>query len=190
MPPQLPSDAETLRGLRQRDNAAYDILYQFYYPMVERFVLRNDGCKADAQDVFQETVLVLLDKVPRADFVLTSSLKTYLYAIASNLWLKRLRTARRAAHVELTDALPAAAPAPAATEEALPHTLHRWLARITAHCQALLKSVFFLRKKASDLGYKNPHTAQNQQYKCLQQLRQAANPAELASADTAARPEC
>ena len=184
--PQLPSDADTLRGLRQRDQAAFAILYQFYYPVVERFVLRNSGTRDDARDVFQETVLVLLDKVPREDFVLTSSLKTYVFAVGSNLWLKRLRTARRLVRVddernwENYPALDAAWPSAAESAEAtLPGVLRRWLGRISAHCQTLLRAVFFQHKNPVELGYKNQHSAQNQQYKCLQQLRHVSKPGEL-----------
>lgn len=186
MPTRLPPDADTLQGLRQRDQAAFAILYQFYYPAVERFVRRNNGTRDDARDVFQETVLVLLDKVPRADFVLTSSLKTYVLAISSNLWLKRLRAARHLVRVDdqhgWENYLPPEACPPPATgsgASALPGVLSRWLGRITAHCQTLLRAVFFQQKNAAELGYKNPHSAQNQQYKCLQQLRHVSKPDEL-----------
>ena len=95
MPAPPLSDSQLLDRLRTRDEAAYAVLYRFYYPAVERFVGRNNGTAADAADVFQETLLVLLDRVPTEDFTLTSSLKTYVLAVAQNVWLKRLRDSRR-----------------------------------------------------------------------------------------------
>src|SRR6478609_217952 len=89
------SDSQIFSDLKKRNNAAYDLLYSFYYPTIERFVKRNSGTSDDAKDVFQETIIVLLDKVPKEDFILTSSIKTYIMAVASNIWLKRLREARR-----------------------------------------------------------------------------------------------
>src|SRR4051812_44344147 len=86
---------QVVDGLKKRNNAAYDLLYSFYYPMIENFVKRNNGTSADAKDIFQETIIVLLDKVPKEDFILTSSIKTYIFAVASNLWLKRLRDAKK-----------------------------------------------------------------------------------------------
>ena len=69
------TDLETFKGLKSKDNKAYEILYKFYYPSVKNFITKNSGCEDDAQDIFQETILVLLEKVPKEDFNLTSSLK-------------------------------------------------------------------------------------------------------------------
>ena len=88
------TDVQTLLALKKRDNAAYRLLYTFYYPSIEKFICKNSGTSVDAEDVFQETIMVLLDKVPKDDFVLTSSIKTYIFAVASNIWLKRLRDAK------------------------------------------------------------------------------------------------
>ena len=131
--PLPPPDHETLAGLRRRDNAAYTVLYSFYYPAVERLVVRNSGMPAEAQDLFQETVLVLLSQVATADFTLTSSLKTYLLAISSNLWLKHLRQARRVGRPELAEL---AQHLPAEESAAFRHeaetTLYQWVRGLLA----------------------------------------------------------
>lgn len=181
--PLPPSDQQTLAGLRNRDNAAFALLYTFYYPAVERFVVRNSGTPAQARDIFQETVLVLLEKVPTADFELTSSLKTYILAISSNLWLKRLRQAGRVVRAELLE-LEYQLPTTESTafeQEAEAHQQTRiqsLLARISAKCQALVRALFFGNKTIQDVtqenGYTSVHNAQNQKYKCLEQARRGA----------------
>lgn len=177
-----PTDPELLRRLRSRDDAAYAVLYRFYFPVVERFVRRNNGTAADAADVFQETLLVLLDRVPMADFELTSSLKTYVLAVAQNIWLKRLRASRRLVRAELLPAAPPAAEI-APDAEVAADTEHRsWLVqtalrRVTAGCYKLLRLLFFFAPERGDalawqlLGYKNAHSLDNQKYKCLEQAR-------------------
>ncbi len=95
------SDKETFLGLKSKDNQAYEILYKFYYPSVKNFILKNNGNEDDAKDIFQETIIVLLEKVPKDDFNLTSSLKTFIFAISSNLWLKRLREANKIVKAEV-----------------------------------------------------------------------------------------
>lgn len=180
MPASLPpSDAETLAGLRRRDNGAFALLYTFYYPAVERFVVRNNGTRAHAQDVFQETVLVLLAKVPTEDFTLTSSLKTYILAISSNLWLKRLRQAKRVVETELDGLepyLPATEPTAFADEaDTALQQVQGLLARFSAKCLALVNALFFRSKSIEEVtaenGYTSVHNAQNQKYKCLEQAR-------------------
>ncbi len=177
-------DRLVVEGLKKQEQSAFRILYTFYYPVIERFVRRNNGTTDDAQDVFQETLIVLLEKVPTDDFELTSSLKTYIFAVASNIWLKRLRTAKK--HVQmnfsdfdeelrdsdtgstLTDSLETDRES---EQNLISLRIHRALAKITEHCQRLIRAVFFYDKKPNELGYKNAHTAQNQQYKCMEQLR-------------------
>lgn len=183
----LPDDRKTLAGLRNKDNRAYDTLYKFYFPMVESFILKNSGNSEDARDIFQETILVLLNKVATEDFELTSSLKTYLFSISSNLWLKRLRQARQM-HTSSCDVLEHSPEHHAATavevacqvyEEPTPaEKVMGFLSRITLKCQTLLKAIFFLRKDIHTItrenGYTSVHNAQNQKYKCLEQARREA----------------
>ena len=181
MPASLPPpDHDTLAGLRRHDNAAYAVLYTFYYPAVERFVVRNNGTPAEAQDIFQETVLVLLSKLPTQDFTLTSSLKTYLLAISSNLWLKRLRQAGRVVRADwpvLEQHRLAEEPAVFVheAETTLRGRVAHILARISAKCQALVRALFFGQKSIQDItqehGYTSVHNARNQKYKCLEQAR-------------------
>ena len=175
-------DNQVLQGLKQGDKAAYQLLYQCYYPVVERYVLRNNGTQADARDVFQDALLVLCRQTAQDDFALTCSLKTYLFAISQNLWLKHLRKAKRGLRIELeslqrTDNGSFSLGWECALEEetTLALKINRWLSRITIHCQTLLKNLFLLGRSFRELGYKNKHTAQNQQYKCLRQLRRSAS---------------
>ena len=91
---QTLSDNTLLDKLRTEDNSSFGLLYKFYFPSVASYIKQNLGSNEDAEDVFQEAITVLLQKVRQSDFVLTSSLKTYLYAIAKNLWLKRLRDSK------------------------------------------------------------------------------------------------
>jgi RNA polymerase sigma factor (sigma-70 family) len=191
--PALPSDAALLPRLQAREDAAFAVLYRFYYPPIERFVRQNSGTAADAADVFQETLLVLLDRVPTEDFQLTSSLKTYLFAIASNIWLKRLRTSRRLVRAELgqvdtptptenpvtlrIDVAEVSASDTAAETEHRSWLIEKALSRVTAGCYKLLRVLFFFAPDKADavawklLGYKNAHSLDNQKYKCLEQAR-------------------
>lgn len=181
MKTSLQNDHEILKGLQKRDDAAYEILYDFYFPKVKKFVVNNNGTPDDAQDIFQETLLVLLKNVPLADFELRSSLGTYIFSIASNLWLKRLRDSKKMVVKSEAEVEEIAAEIeedfdfkkpPEAEEKA-----HSLLQKITEMCQRLIRSIFFLKKDImtiqSEMGYASRHSAQNQKYKCIQQLKKA-----------------
>ena len=169
-------DVQTVAALRRREDAAFRLLYTRYYPMVEWMVLRNQGTKDDAADVFQETLLVLIRNLDSDDWQLTASLKTYLYAVSHKQWMKRLHQKNRYKIVqeetlnEWPDELP-----DCEVDSASTYSLSGWLQQITKHCQRLIQLLFFENRQVADAGYKNAHTAQNQQYKCLEQIRRVAN---------------
>ncbi|HEY9177828.1 MAG TPA: sigma-70 family RNA polymerase sigma factor [Flavipsychrobacter sp.] len=172
-------DEKILAGIQQNEAAAFNILYKFYYPAVRNFVLKNNGSEADAEDVFQETLIVLLHKVPKDDFELTSSLKTYIFSIASNIWLKKLRDVKRQTNHLMQDMAEIhSAKEHEAVEIQKQTLLNRALAAITDHCLTLIYQVFYTDKRReeimAEMRYKNPHTFNNQKYKCLQQAKKAA----------------
>ncbi|MDJ1483760.1 sigma factor [Cytophagaceae bacterium YF14B1] len=170
-------DTEIIAAIKERDNAAFKIVYTFYYPMVEHFVKKNSGTSDDARDVFQEAILVLLDKIPKEEFELTSSLKTYIFSISSNIWLKRLREAHRTAS-SLTTPLSDDYLSELEQQEdsyIQANLIKRIFMRITKPCIKMLSSIFLSELKREilmrQLGYKNTHSFDNQKYKCLQQAR-------------------
>ena len=176
------SDFETFKGLKSNDNQAYEILYAFYYPSVRNFITKNSGSEDDAQDIFQETLLVLLEKVPRDDFNLTSSLKTYIFAISSNLWLKRLRDGRKMVKTELDvyeKYLTDYEEAESDLSQANTNRLVKVFKIMTHKCITLLKAIFYDEKNIDTItkehGYTNKHNAQNQKYKCLEQARRGTD---------------
>lgn len=166
--------SETLTGLDRGDLQSFDLLYRKYYPSVERFVLKSNGTIEDAKDIYQDTMIIMLEKLHADQFVLTASLKTYIFAISKNLWLKKLRgdsylrsIENSAFYTEIT----------AIVEDEISYTerLQMLLKRISAHCARLLHAMFFMNKGIDEVqkefGYSSKHNAQNQKYKCLEQIK-------------------
>lgn len=171
---QTTSDSILLDKLITEDSSSFELLYKFYFPSVASYIKQNQGNNEDAQDIFQEAIIVLLQKVRTPDFVLTSSLKTYLYAISRNLWLKRLRD-NKIKFVEINDFDCEMEQFEIEQEKSNDEKVNSWLTRITENCQRILKAIFYYQEPMSSLmqkmGWKNKHTAANQQYKCIQQVK-------------------
>lgn len=174
------SDNTLLDKLKAEDSSSFELLYKFYFPSVASYIKQNLGNNEDAEDIFQEAIMVLLQKVRQPDFVLTSSLKTYLYAVAKNLWLKRLRD-NKLIHVTNQMQLEAFQNKQEVfmvelyPEKSKEQQVQSWLEKITANCQRILKAIFFQHELMDSLmvkmGWKNKHTAANQKYKCMEQVK-------------------
>ena len=173
-------DSTLLAKLKAEDSHSFELLYKFYFPSVASYIKQNLGNNEDAEDIFQEAIVVLLQKVRQPDFVLTSSLKTYLYAVAKNLWLNRLRD-NKLIHVHTDMQLEAFQnETEVFTVELHPQKskeqqVQGWLQKITKNCQRILKAIFFQHELMDNLmvkmGWKNKHTAANRKYKCIEQVR-------------------
>ncbi len=173
----IPENTALLERLRREERVAFEFLYRYHFPPVLRFVLTNSGTRADAEDLFQEALLVLIDKARQPHFELTASVKTFLYAISRNLWLKRLRDQARSLPGADFWLEPGVAPDGEA-EESPAERVSAWILRISPTCQRLLHDLYWLNQTLEGLrrrvGYKNKHTASSMKNKCLEKIRAVA----------------
>lgn len=87
---------ELLDGLRQPDiEAPVRELYERYYFTIKMSILNMGGNEEDCSDIFQESVLVLIELIRTGKYRGESELKSYLNGIAKNLWLREIRTRKR-----------------------------------------------------------------------------------------------
>lgn len=78
--------------LRNGKNSAFEEAYKLGFPLIYKLVTTNNGTKRDAQDLMQDTLFALVKNLRKPDFKLTCKVSTYLYSIARNLWLMKLRS--------------------------------------------------------------------------------------------------
>ncbi len=88
-------DLDYLEGLRERRTEVIESIYREYIGLVRRFVEGNSGTPEDAEDLFQDAIFVVYEKVRGEEFSLTSSFKTFFYSICRNLWLQHLNKNKR-----------------------------------------------------------------------------------------------
>jgi RNA polymerase sigma factor (sigma-70 family) len=168
----MTTESTLLNGLKNHEEKAIYEVYNGYYPSVEKYVLMNSGSSQDAEDIFQDAVMVLLNYVAKDNFILTCSVKTLVFAIARRLWLKQLRYRSRSEtlleiDIEQQDFITHWEEVE--SSERKYDSIPQVLSRISVHCSGLLKQLFLTGKIPEH--YKNNHTLRNQKYKCLEQAR-------------------
>lgn len=70
-------------------------IYERYLPRIRELVRGRGGSEADAQDVFQDALMILYEKARQPDFQLSSSFYSLLYGICYRLWSNRLKKTSR-----------------------------------------------------------------------------------------------
>jgi RNA polymerase sigma factor (sigma-70 family) len=173
------SDEAILEGLRLRSDYIINFIYKEYFPLIRFLVTENGGSGEDAEDVFQDGIIIIYNKISLNQLKLTSSFKTYMYSVCRNLWLQKLNK-RKAIFDKLTDVeeyidLPKDMLQEASLEEA---ELHRIIQihflSLADDCQKLLRLFtknIPLREIASMLGYKTEKYAKTRKYLCKEELK-------------------
>ena len=79
------------KGVLLGEKWAFEQLYRKSYPMVESWIVNNSGTRDQAQDVFQEALIVMVNNLRKKEFKFTALPSTFIFAIAKRIWLKNLR---------------------------------------------------------------------------------------------------
>jgi len=86
----LNDDSRLLASMRSGDENALIELFNRNKQQIMSLVMQNNGTKDDAEDVLQEALVVLWERVRDGSFEYKARLNTFIYAIAKNIWFRRL----------------------------------------------------------------------------------------------------
>lgn len=126
----------------------------------------------EANDLFQDALVIFYVKVRKGEYKSTSSLKTYLFGIARNLWLKELRR-RRIAQKHLTVEGDIDFQEELIIQESQV-TIRKVMELINDECKRLLIDFYFEGQSMVQLtdryGLGSEAATKNKKYRCLQKL--------------------
>ena len=146
--------------------------------MILQLVLNNSGNEDDAKDVFQESVIVLYNKVKSGNFELNSKLKTFIYSVSRRLWLKRLNAQNRTIRniEDYSEFIPVEDDLERHEEKDRQfEVMELALSQLGEPCKTIIEDYYMQNKSMQEIcekfGYTNSDNAKTQKYKCLQRLK-------------------
>lgn len=161
----------------EKKEQAFVKIYR-YFPKVSRFICTYGGTKEEAQDVFQEALLIFYRKAKTPNFKLTASIETYVFSICKYVWKDQLKQKNKLTHsfehaFTNDDTIPVEIHL---QEEEKYQLAEKALRSLGAKCLQLL-SLFYIDKKkmreiADLLGFTSESSAKTQKYKCLEKAKQ------------------
>jgi RNA polymerase sigma factor (sigma-70 family) len=176
------NDQVLVDKIREGDGDALRFLYKKYYPVVLRLITQNSGDEQDAEDIYQEALIVLYEKVKDPNFKLSSSLKTFIYSISRNKWLYKLRQEGTGgvSFEDVEDFFDVVDDSQDLDGENIDYEnlVGEALQKMDDTCRKLLEYFYFHKLSldiiAQKLGYNNANTAKAKKNKCMNRARSIA----------------
>jgi RNA polymerase sigma factor (sigma-70 family) len=84
------SVVDILNGIKEKNSSVLDFVYDNYFYQIKVFITQNNGTDEDAQDVYQDAIIIIYQKLQKEKFSIYCSFSTYLYSVCRLLWLKQL----------------------------------------------------------------------------------------------------
>ena len=184
----LRSDKRLIERIRSNDRQVLGELFVQNERMIASYVRTHGGSAADAEDILQETIIVLWQKVNSGSFQLTARVSTYLMAVARNKWMAEVRKRKRFVDGE-NSAEPldeAASLLDSLIAEEDVQRLRLALQDLGSPCRQLLMLFYFEERSMADIaaimGFKGPDVVKSKKYQCKKaleaQLKKAFSDAE------------
>jgi RNA polymerase sigma factor (sigma-70 family) len=171
------TDQEIISKIREGNEHRALVKLYAYQSRVVTLVGKYGGSKADAQDVFQDALLILCKKVKEETFQLTAKLDTYLYGVCLNIWRNELREKGKTAF-----SMPEEHQVYDETDwdaifekERKLKNVEAVLLKLGEPCLKLLKLFYYesmrIKEIVKAMGYKTENSVKVQKYKCLERAK-------------------
>lgn len=160
----------------KREEKAYSHLYR-YFPVVKKFIVANGGSSHDAQDIFQDALIIFTRKLQDNAFEQKAQATTYLYGICRLLWKAHCRKQQRslALSADFSEFISIDEAEVNIEHEQKVKTAERALDALGAKCLQLLTLFYYQGKSMLDIskamGFASEKLAKNQKFKCLEKAR-------------------
>jgi len=173
----LKTDDQLIERIRRGDEEALAEIYRSARKMIVAFVRKNSGSEGDAEDLLQEALVILWERVRAGTYEPSAKVTTFLYGIVHNLWLRQLARLRRERPAEI-DAESNASDDPSALERLIESEEAKNLAdalrKLGEPCHRLLLLYYYeersMEEIARELGFANADTAKSKKYQCKKAL--------------------
>ena len=171
-------DQDLIEKIKSNDRTVLKEIFIQYEKMIVSYIKTHGGSDADAEDVLQESIIILWQQACSGAFKLTSKIGTYLMGIAKNKWREQLRKNKNVSHLESNGDLPiegTSAMDNILTQEKI-RQIQQALNSISPLCKKLLTLFYFEERGLEDIArileFANTDVAKSKKYQCKKALEE------------------
>jgi len=173
------SDEAIIEGLRLRKENIIKYVYKEYFSMTRHLIINNSGTGQDAEDVFQDVLVIVYNRIMIDQLELNSTFKTFFYSVCRNIWMQQLEKRKKFKN-EFVD-FETITEIPEQTIEEIYdiekkknklYQLH--FLNMSDDCQKVIQlflKKISLREIANIMGYKTEKYAKTRKFDCKEELK-------------------
>jgi RNA polymerase sigma factor (sigma-70 family) len=171
-----PTEKALITGIRNHNSAILEHVYTTYYPIIEGYIIHNQGDREQAKDVFQEAMIVVYNRIKSSELTLTCKFGTYLYSICKNIWMQERKKYLLHADKLRQQPLVVNDPGPGddpLLQKHLTELFNKHFDELSQDCQKILNMYFNnfnVEDIRSAMNYKDLHHAADRKYRCKKSL--------------------
>lgn len=173
------SENSILKEIRSGDKKILGTVYQKFRKVFIQWAYANYRCSLEeGKEIYQLSFFIFYDNVMTGKLEeMSSSIKTYLFAIGKNKILEMQRRNSRYAYDINEHLLEMEEDNYEIIEQKEKHysQISAGLNKLGDPCKKVLELMYYENRSmeyiSSNMGYKNIDTAKNQKYKCMQRLK-------------------
>ncbi len=173
-------DKEIVEAIKGGKNQwVLNTLYKRTLPKIKNLIRKMNGSDEDAQDIFQESVIIFYREVKLNKLLDNTNIDGYIYTVARNLYLNKLRIVNRMVELKESDGNDFAEKP--AIERHLEfkdseNDMMQLLTKLGEKCKEILKALAFeeldYQEVADKLGFASGDVVKTQKHRCKKRLEQ------------------
>lgn len=171
-------EQDLVERIKANDRTVLGEIFIRYEKMIVSYIKTHGGSDADAEDVLQESIIVLWQNVCSGSFELSSKIGTYLMGVAKNKWREQLRKRRNTFPLDEQTDLPdheKKVMDTILTREKV-ELIQRALNTITPLCKKLLMLFYFEERSLDEIAklleFANTDVVKSKKYQCKKALEE------------------
>lgn len=168
------SGTEIIKGIARKKERIIKYVYSTCYPDIRKLILTNAGNEHDAEDIFQEAMLKVFQKITAHGLEIQCQFKTYLYSVARFLWLQELKKRKPVSNrQDMVDQVIDEHDRKNVREDEQLRIYETHFRELSKECQKVL-NMYFQKASMEEIcvvmGYKNVQIAKDKKYRCKKTL--------------------
>jgi RNA polymerase sigma factor (sigma-70 family) len=167
-------DQEILEGILNDDNRILNYVYKKNLPRIKKLIVRSGGEENMANDIFQECMIIIFEKIKSKGLVLSCKFSTYFYSVCKKLWYQEIKYGDRLRPVKhrIKDDICVEEPE-YEYEKSIFQVFDKHFEALSEDCKKILKLHFdnySIDEIKEIMSYKNSHYVMDKKYRCKKSL--------------------